>query len=64
EYTATLAFDLADNFMIRLEGRVDWGLGVMAYYGYPFQGTTSPSALLSSANGPIFLGALEFVYSY
>ena len=64
EYTATLAFDLAENFMMRLEGRIDWGLGVMGYYGYPYQGTTSPSALLSSANGPIFLGALEFVYSY
>ena len=64
EYTATLAFDLAENFMMRLEGRVDWGLGVMGYYGYPFQGTTSPSALLYSGNGPIFLGALEFVYSY
>ncbi len=64
EYTTTLAFDLAENFMMRLEGRIDWGLGVMGYYGYPYQGTTSPSALLYSGNGPIFLGALEFVYSY
>ncbi|WP_242524139.1 outer membrane beta-barrel protein [Methylacidiphilum caldifontis] len=64
-YTATMAFDLADNFMIRLEYRMDWGKGVLGYYGYPFQNPTgSPTALLGTSNGPVYFVGLEFVYSF
>ncbi len=57
--TATVAFDIWENLMLRTEFRMDWGAAV---YGTPI----SPMGgfLLPISSGPGFLGAVETVYSF
>ncbi|MGD9896295.1 MAG: outer membrane beta-barrel protein [Candidatus Methylacidiphilaceae bacterium] len=65
DVTVDWRFDLADNFMIRVENRMDYGKGFMSYYS-PAAGfaPTSGNGLAALSNGPFWFFALDVVYSY
>ncbi|WP_242524358.1 outer membrane beta-barrel protein [Methylacidiphilum caldifontis] len=69
ETTLTLRFDLADNFMVRMEWRADWGDNVVGYYQpnllvNPQSIGLKGNGLVGSSSGPIFFSAIEVVFSY
>ncbi|MDD4933384.1 MAG: outer membrane beta-barrel protein [Methylacidiphilaceae bacterium] len=67
--TMTLRFDLADNFMVRMEARMDWGNNMMNYYA-PANGIPpadvglAGNGLVGTSSGPFFFAGLEAVYSF
>ncbi|WP_235277770.1 outer membrane beta-barrel protein [Methylacidiphilum kamchatkense] len=69
ETTLTLRFDIADNLMIRMEGRTDFGNHVLDYYQpnllvNPQQIGLKGNGLVGSSSGPIVFGAIEVVFTY
>ncbi|WP_246189506.1 outer membrane beta-barrel protein [Methylacidimicrobium cyclopophantes] len=67
--TITLRFDLADNFMVRMEYRMDWGNNMMNYYAPadgvpPAEVGLSGNGLVGSSSGPFFFAGLEAVYTF
>ncbi|CAB4242566.1 conserved protein of unknown function [Methylacidimicrobium sp. AP8] len=65
DVTVDWRFDLADNFMIRIENRMDYGKGFLTYY-YPAEGVvpTSGNGIAALSSGPFWFFALDVVYSY
>jgi hypothetical protein len=65
DVTVDWRFDLADNFMIRVENRMDYGKGFLSYYS-PAEGVvpSSGNGLAAMSNGPFWFFALDVVYSY
>ncbi|QSR83834.1 outer membrane beta-barrel protein [Methylacidimicrobium sp. B4] len=67
--TVTLRFDLADNFMVRTEYRMDWGNNMMNYYA-PADGIPpadvglAGNGLVGSSSGPFFFAGLEAVFTF
>ncbi|VVM08067.1 hypothetical protein MAMT_02090 [Methylacidimicrobium tartarophylax] len=67
--TMTLRFDLADNFMVRMEARMDWGDNMMNYYA-PANGIPpadvglAGNGLVGTSSGPFFFSGLEAAYTF
>ncbi|ACD84149.1 outer membrane beta-barrel protein [Candidatus Methylacidiphilum infernorum] len=69
ETTLTVRLDLADNLMVRVEWRADWGDNVLDYYQpnllvNPQSIGLKGNGLVGSSSGPIVFSAIEVVYSY
>lgn len=69
ETTLTVRIDLADNLMVRVEWRADWGDNVLDYYQpnllvNPQSIGLKGNGLVGSSSGPIVFSAIEVVYSY
>lgn len=67
--TVTLRFDLAENFMVRLEYRMDWGNNIEDYYAPangipPAEVGLAGNGLVGSSSGPIFFAGLEAVFTF
>ena len=67
--TVTLRFDLAENFMVRMEYRMDWGNDMMNYYAPangipPADAGLAGNGLVGSSSGPFFFAGLEAVYTF
>lgn len=69
DITVDWRFDLADNFMIRIENRADYGKGFMNWY-YPAAGIApatvglNGNGLAQPSSGPFWFVAVDVVYSY